>query len=198
MYQGLFRTQLTARFAKKELLEYRSAVHPVFCVKLSICIGFNSDQHKAHQLLTLLHKVKVMCDAGRDAMGPQPQLPLSNTCPAQTHVQYVDNCCLMYQWILLRFLCLEIFCKISKGLRFNIHISPNFWPLSKVNHVLASFGLGQAYFFVNAISTSLSSELNHVHFFLTMNGECGKRFQQRCSQAIVRYWRLRFSAVIAW
>lgn len=48
-----------------------------------------------------------------------------------------------------------------------------FLAIVKSQSLLASFGLGQAYFFVNAISTSLSSELNHVHFFLTMNGECG-------------------------
>ena len=48
-----------------------------------------------------------------------------------------------------------------------------FLAIVKSQSLLASFGLGEAYFFVNAISTSLSSELNHVHFFLTMNGECG-------------------------
>lgn len=75
---------------KRGLLENHSTIHAVICVKRSICIGFSSDQHKAHQLLSLLHKVKVMCDAGRDAMGPQPQLPVSNTCPVQTHLLHVE------------------------------------------------------------------------------------------------------------
>ena len=97
MYQGLRRSQLTATshltvLYKKEFSGISQCYSPgALCEVVNLHCFQIRPMHSTSAVVTFAEGNSHMCDAGRDAMWPQPQLPVSSTCPVQTHLQHVEQ-----------------------------------------------------------------------------------------------------------